>query len=176
MVRLIFHLALNGLDGQPMGTHAIAAHLNASGHCFRGKPFFHSNTDGILTREHYAGSYLDRTADDDGVSPSDEHAIIVPCPQIVEPDIVLRVAVRRAKAAPRVTPPRVTNSPILLTGLAHCGADGCASGLTTRTGKGGRYAYYTCNAKATAGPARCAGKPIRQEALDGIVLDTCSTG
>ena len=52
VVRLIFDLAVRGLDGQPMGTRAIAAHLNASGHRFHDRPFFHSAVVGILTREH----------------------------------------------------------------------------------------------------------------------------
>ncbi|WP_174279461.1 recombinase family protein [Sphingomonas bacterium] len=172
VVRLIFDLALRGLDGQPMGTRKIAEHLNANGYSLRGRPFHNSNVDGILTRDHYAGAYLDRTADDQGVTPSEQDAITVPCPQIIAPELIAQVAARRAKAAPRVTPPRVTNSPVLLTGLAHCGSDGCRSGLTIRTGKGGQYGYYTCNAKATAGAARCDGKPIRQDALDAIVLDT----
>lgn len=171
IVRMIYDLALTGLDGQPMGTRSIAAHLNASGYKFRGRAFFHSNVDGILTREHYAGSYLDRTANDAGITPSLEDCIVVPCPQIVPPDQIARVAATRAKAAPRITPPRVTMSPVLLTGLVRCGAPGCGSGLTIRTGKSGQYAYYACNAKMTAGAARCRSKAIRQDSLDRIVLD-----
>ena len=95
----------------------------------------------------------------------------MPCPQIIDPALVGRVAFQRAKAAPRVTPPRITNSPLVLTGIAHCGEKGCSAGLTIRTGKGGRYGYYTCNAKATAGAARCPSKPIRQDELGAVVLD-----
>ncbi len=43
IVRLIFNLALRGLDGQPMGTRSIAAFLNNSGYTLKGKPFRHSN-------------------------------------------------------------------------------------------------------------------------------------
>jgi hypothetical protein len=171
MVRLIFDLALHGVDGQRRGTRAIAAHLNANGYSLRGRRFHNSNVDGILTREHYAGSYLDRTADDESVTPSDEDAIVVPCPQIIEPDVMAQVAASRTKAAPRVTPPRITNSPVLLTGVARCNEGECDAGLTIRTGKGGRYAYYTCNAKASAGAERCGVKAIRQEELDRDVLD-----
>ena len=95
------------------------------------------------------------------VKPSEADAIRVPCPQIIDPALIGRVAFQRAKAAPRVAPPRITNSPVILTGIAHCGEKGCSSGLTIGTGKGGRYGYYTCNAKATAGAARCPSKPIR---------------
>ena len=48
----------------------------------------------------------------------------------------------------------------------------CRSGLTIRTSKCGQYAYHTCTAKATAGAGRCGGRPIRQDALDAVVLDT----
>ena len=40
--------------------------------------------------------------------------------------------------------------------------------MSIRTGKGGRYAYYTCNARLTAGAALCSSKPIRQEELDSV--------
>ena len=171
VVRLIHDLAEHGIAGTPMGTRSIAEHLNALGHTFRGRPFYHSNVDGILTREHYLGSYRDRTAGDDGAEPNEENAILIPCPQIVPVDQRARIVATRARAAPRVTPPRITNSPVLLTGLASCGHEGCGSGLAIRTGKGGRYSYYTCNAKLTAGAAACLSRPMRQEELDRIATD-----
>ncbi|WP_082472886.1 recombinase family protein [Sphingomonas sp. Leaf357] len=171
VIRLIYELADVGLTGRAMGTRAIAAHLNANGYTFRGKRFFHSNVDGILTREHYSGSYRDRTMDAKGVKPTEEEAIVIACPQIVAPDQIARVAAIRARAAPSVTPPRVTNSPVLLGGIATCGHPECGSGMVLRTGKGGAYRYYVCNRKATAGAATCPSKAIREAALDSIVLD-----
>ena len=171
IVRLIFELAAIGLTGRPMGTRAIAKHLNASGYLLRGKPFFHSNVDGILTREHYSGSYRDRTMDDKGVKPTEVEAILVTCPQIIAPEIIANVAAIRAKAAPAVTPPRLTSSPVLLGGIATCGHPECGSGMVLRTGKGGTYRYYVCNRKATAGAASCPSKAIREDALDKAVLD-----
>ena len=171
IVRLIYELATVGLTGRPMGTRAIAKHLNGNGYSLRGKPFFHSNVDGILTREHYSGSYRDRTVDDKGVKPIDAEAIVVACPQIIAPDLIANVAAIRAKAAPAVTPPRITNSPVLLGGIATCGHPECGSGMVLRTGKGGAYRYYVCNRKATAGAASCPSKAIREDMLDGIVLD-----
>lgn len=170
IVALIYDLARTGLHGTPMGTRAIAEHLNALGYRLRGRPFYHSNVDGILTRQHYAGYYLDRTADSAGRKPSIDDSIVVPCPQIVSPDIIAEVAARRARAAPRVTPPRVTNGPTLLTGILRCGAPDCAAGMTIRTGKSGQYVYYACNAKLTAGAGRCGTRAIRQDKLDAIVL------
>lgn len=97
--------------------------------------------------------------------------IVVECPKIIEPDVMARVAAIRAKAAPRVTAPRTTNSPVLLGGLAKCGHAGCDAGMVIRSGKGGQYRYYVCNNKATAGADICPGKSIREDALDSIVLD-----
>lgn len=171
VARLIYSLASVGLFGRPMGTRAIAKHLNDNGYTLRGRPFFHSNVDGILTREHYAGAYRDRTADAKGVKPSEANAIVVQCPQIIEPDLIARVAAIRARAAPAVTAPRITNSPVLLGGLAACGYPGCGAGMVIRSGKGGAYRYYVCNHKATAGAASCPSKSIREDALDQIVLD-----
>lgn len=171
VVRLIYELADVGLTGHPMGTRAVAKHLNANGYTLRGKPFYHSNVDGILTREHYAGSYRDRTVDAKGVKPTEGEAIVVACPQIVAPDLVARVAAIRARAAPSVTPPRITTSPVLLGGIATCGHPECGSGMVLRTGKGGAYRYYVCNRKATAGATSCPSKAIREDALDRIVLD-----
>ncbi|WP_269084329.1 zinc ribbon domain-containing protein, partial [Acetobacter tropicalis] len=41
-----------------------------------------------------------------------------------------------------MTAPRIVNGPCLLTGLAVCAT--CGGGMTLRTGKYGRYRYYTC--------------------------------
>ena len=170
IVRLIYDLALHGLDGQPMGTRSIQRHVNQQGYTLRGRPFRHSNVDGILTREHYVGRYFDRTCPDVDGKAKPEHAIEVPCPKIIEPEIAAAVAARRSAAAPKVTPPRVVNSPVLLTGICSCGAAGCGSGMIIRTGKGGRYSYYTCNRRAeAAGACRC--QPIRSDELDRIVVD-----
>jgi len=170
VVRLIFELSLRGHDGQPMGTRSIAAYLNNHGHKLRSAPFRHSNVDGILTRHHYSGTYYDRTSAEIDRKARPDEAITVACPQIISPDIIAAVAARRAKAAPSVTPPRITNSPVLLTGLLRCGHKGCNSGLTIRSGKNGAYRYYTCAAKAEAA-GNCSSKPIREDALDEMVLD-----
>ena len=169
IVRLIYELALRGVDGQPMGTRSIAVHLQREGHTLRGAPFRHSNLDSILKREHYSGRYWDRTSPIVDAKATIEDAIAVACPQIIEPEVAAAVAARRAASAPRVTPPRVVNSPTLLTGICHCGSPDCNAGLTIRSGKGGRYQYYTCNRRAEAADA-CRCKPIRTEELDAIVV------
>ena len=41
--------------------------------------------------------------------------------------------------------------------------------MTIRTGKGGRYRYYTCSAKAQQGPTACEGMTVPMEKLDDLV-------
>jgi hypothetical protein len=44
-------------------------------------------------------------------------------------------------------------------------------GMTIRTGKGGRYRYYTCNNRVNEGATSCKGRSIPMPVLDGIVLE-----
>jgi site-specific DNA recombinase len=41
--------------------------------------------------------------------------------------------------------------------------------MTLRTGKGGRYRYYTCSTKARQGETRCRGRIVPMEKLDTLV-------
>jgi site-specific DNA recombinase len=41
--------------------------------------------------------------------------------------------------------------------------------MTIRTGKGGRYRYYTCSTKAWQGPTACTGMTVPMEKLDALV-------
>lgn len=136
-MELIYELARVGINGQPMGTRAISEWLFNNGYKRRHKPFHHSALAGILQHPHYRGAYPDKTADDNGAPPLPEHYIWVPCPRIIEPSEAKEVAAIRAKAAPTKTPPRITNSRILLSSLSVCGG----KGLTIRTGKSGQYSY-----------------------------------
>ena len=76
-------------------------------------------------------------------------------------------ATSRSGARPR-DPPRVVNSPTLLTGLLACGA--CGAGMTLSTGKGGKYRYYTCNSRLNGGAEKCKSRSIPMDKLDRAVL------
>ncbi len=65
--------------------------------------------------------------------------------------------------------PRLVCNPTLLTGVARCGI--CGSGMTLRTGKGGRYRYYACAARIQKGATLCRGCAISMATLDSVVLD-----
>jgi site-specific DNA recombinase len=63
----------------------------------------------------------------------------------------------------------VVTGPILLTGIATCAS--CSGGMTLRTGKSGRYRYYTCATCAQQGKAACKGRSIPMEKLDRLVTE-----
>ncbi len=168
-VRLMFTLATVGDGNGAMGARAIAEWLNERGYTLAtGAKFNNSNVAGILGRTHYRGYYFDMTRDENGRPAPEDTWVRVECPQIISDETMDAVASLRATRRPTVTPPRVTNGPTLLTKVARCGL--CGEGMTIRTGKGGRYAYYSCNAKVSAGAARCACPHVRQERLDSVVI------
>lgn len=165
IVREIFDWADIGRGGR-----WIVKQLNEAGRTLRGARFANSNVAGILARAVYTGVYHDRTADDDGITPDVEDAIAVTCPPIITRDQFDRVAAMRATRNPRRMAPHVAAGTTLLTGVARCGMPGCSSGMTIRTGKGGRYTYYVCNDRVNRS-GTCACPSIRREKLDSLVLD-----
>ncbi len=61
----------------------------------------------------------------------------------------------------------MVSGPTLLTGICFCA--NCGGAMTLRTGKGGRYRYYTCSIKARQGETGCKGRSIPMEKLDNFV-------
>jgi hypothetical protein len=60
--------------------------------------------------------------------------------------------------SPALTAPRIVSGPTLLTGICFCAS--CGGAMTLRTGKSGRYRYYTCCTKARQGETGCKGRPV----------------
>src|SRR5690606_7446288 len=77
---------------------------------------------------------------------------------------------RKASRAPSIVPPRIVNSPTLLTGLLKCGC--CGASMTLATGKGGRYRYYKCNTRISKGNTLCDSRSFPMEKIDALVLNT----
>lgn len=169
VVRRIFELA-QGSRGPTLGVKAIAAQLNADRILFRGKAFHISNVHRILTSETYAGTHhFNKREAKTGALKSRDEWVAVEVPALVTREEFDRVQASLSMRNPRKTPPRVVSGPTLLTGLARCGT--CGSGMTIRTGKGGRYRYYVCAGCAQKGPTVCPGRSIGMAALDGMVLE-----
>ena len=71
--------------------------------------------------------------------------------------------------SPAMTVPRVVSGPTLLAGICFCA--GCGVAMTLRTGKSGRYRYYTCCTKARQGETGCNGRTVPMEKLDSVVAE-----
>ena len=168
IVRQIFDLAL-GIAGMPLGVKSIVNHLNAKGDRLRGKPFQISNVHRILTAKTYTGvhQFNRRTAKTGQLKAADDW-IAVNVPPILTTEIFEQVQSSLSARSPKRVPPRLVGNPTLLTGIATCGT--CGSGMTLRTGKGGRYRYYTCAGSAQKGKTVCPGRSISMPTLDNAVL------
>jgi len=170
-VRLIFRLfAVGNETSGPMGVKAIASWLNANGFTIRGSAFYTGTVHRILTAETYSGTHYYNQHDSRAqkARPRSEW-VALEVPAIIPRKEFGRVQARLQERRPATTPPRLTNSEVLLTGLARC--ESCGGALMLRTGKGGRYRYYACAAHRLKGIAAC-GTPIAipEPELDRLVL------
>ena len=169
VVRRIFDFAL-GSAGAPLGVKAIVNQLNGSGYRNRGRPFHISSVHRILTATTYMGVHqFNRREARSGQSKAPEEWIPLAVPQIITTDVFEQVEASLRSRSPKQVPPRVVGNPTLLTGIAKCGT--CGSGMTLRTGKSGRYRYYTCAGCAQKGKTICPGRSISMAALDGMILE-----
>ncbi len=156
IVRQIFKLFAEG-DGThgPMGVKDIASWLNArSFRNSQGNPFYTGTVHLILTRETYAGvhHYNRHDSRTRRERPKAEW-IAIAVPPIIPADQFERAQQRLYMRRPNMTAPRITNSPVLLTGLARC--QSCGGALMLSTGKSPKYRYYTCANHRLKGRTAC---------------------
>ena len=172
IVRRAFQLYLFG-DGKsgPMGVKDVTSALNAAGLKQRGgRPFRIQTVHLMLTRSTYVGVHYFNRRDSRTAKPrAREHWVAVEAPRIIDDAVFHAVQAQLNARAPMNTPPRLTKSDILLSGIARCGQ--CGAAMRSRTGKYGRYWYYACSRKADIGATACAGGAIPMQALDDIVTD-----
>ena len=170
-VRLAFNLALHG-DGTSgsMGVKAITSYLNANRIFTRdGGRWGIGTVHRMLTRPTYIGRHeFNKRGKTKQLNPI-EDVIAVEVPRIIDQVIFDLVQAQMKARNPKVTPPQVVGGPTLLTGLIHCAK--CGGAMTIRTGKGGRYRYYTCSTKARQGPTACDGMTVPMEKLDTLVAN-----
>ena len=174
-VRQLFRLYAEG-DGVsgPLGVKDTCKWLNERGYRTRlGVAFGVGPVHSILKNAGYATGkwpYGLRNART-GALNDPASVIEIDVPPIIPRELFDRVQARLATNNPKVTAPRVTNGPTLLTGLAVCAS--CGGGMTrTGTARGERsYAYYSCAGCQQKGKSVCKGRHIRMEKLDGAVID-----
>jgi site-specific DNA recombinase len=123
----------------------------------------------ILTRTTYVGRHeFNKRSKAKELKPASE-IVTVEVPPLIDQATFDAVQAHLRARNPRVTPARVVSGPTLLTGICFC-AD-CGGAMTLRTGKGGRYRYYTCSIKARQGETDCKGRSIPMEKLDSLVAE-----
>lgn len=173
VIKLIFRLYLDG-DGVsgPLGIKNIVSYLNDHGHTSpKGGKFHISYVGKILRDEVYVGrAWYNKFDTRAKVDRPKEEWIAVQVPPIISEEDFQRVATQLAARNPKKTPPRLVNSPVLLTGVVCCGS--CGRMMHRQSGKAGAYTYYRCSGKMRFG--ECDGGAsigISAPVLDRIVLD-----
>jgi hypothetical protein len=148
-----------------MGVKNITAHLNRQRIFTRdGGRWGIGQVHRILTRATYIGRHeFNKRSKSKELKPVSE-VITVAVPPLIDRVTFDAVQAHLRARNPKVTPARVVSGPTLLTGICFC-AD-CGGAMTLRTGKGGRYRYYTCSIRARQGETGCKGRSIRMEKLD----------
>ncbi len=170
IVRMAYDLYLNGYQGREMGCKEIAMHLTKKGLLMRGKPWRMQKAQIILSDTLYMGEYFTNIRDSKAnTNRSPVEWIKVNVPSIIDAATFERVRIRREARTPAKTPPRITNSPTLLTGLLKCS---CGASMTVATGKSGFYRYYKCTRRKSQGNDACASKNLPMESLNDLVLNS----
>lgn len=171
-VRLIFRLAWEG-DGTSgaMGVKSITKHLNAAGIRTRdGGRWGIDAVHKVLTRTTYVGRHRFNTKFWKTRERKPETEVVeMTVPPIIEVAEFEAVQALLKSRSPALTAPRIVSGPTLLTGICFCAA--CGMAMTLRTGKSGRYRYYTCSTKARQGETGCKGRTVPMEKLDTLVVD-----
>lgn len=171
-VRLIYRLARegNGSSGS-MGVKSIARHLNESGIRTRdGGRWGVDAVHKVLTRTTYIGHHRFNTKFWKTRERKPEADVVeMAVPPIIEAAEFETVQTLLKTRSPALTAPRIVSGPTLLTGICFCAA--CGRAMTLRTGKSGRYRYYTCSTKARQGETGCKGRTVPMEKLDNVVAE-----
>jgi DNA invertase Pin-like site-specific DNA recombinase len=171
-VRLIFRLAREG-DGSsgPMGVKSITKHLNEAGIRTRdGGRWGLGAVHKVLTRTTYIGRHrFNTTFWKTRERKPDAEVVEMAVPPIIEVAEFEAVQALLKTRSPALTAPRIVSGPTLLTGICFCAS--CGKAMTLRTGKGGRYRYYTCSTKARQGETGCPGRTLPMDKLDRVVAD-----
>lgn len=163
LVRKMFKLARTGDEGTgPMGVKAITSWLNDRGYRTRRRKMWGvSGVHRTLTNRSYTGTFIYHSGERNGVEiPLEIPALI----NEADFDAVQNILSIRN---PKKTPPRTITGDVLLTGILTC--PNCGSGMTTATGKSGRYRYYKCSQTIRVGKTGCPGRTVPMEGLDDIV-------
>jgi hypothetical protein len=154
-----------------MGVKSIAKHLNESGIRTRdGGRWGVDAVHKVLTRTTYIGRHRFNTKHWKTRERKAEAEVVeMAVPPIIDNAEFEAVQTLLKSRSPALSAPRVVSGPTLLTGICFCAA--CGGAMTLRTGKSGRYRYYTCCTKARQGETGCKGRTVPMEKLDSVVAE-----
>jgi DNA invertase Pin-like site-specific DNA recombinase len=173
VIRRIYDLYINGLNGHGVGMSQIAQYLNGRGMTRRGKQWRIQTVEIALSHPIYRGEYVFnlRSGKERKINPEDE-IIRHQVPAIVDDETYRLAASRRRARRPSATPARRLTSPHLLSGLLKCGSCGAGMVISSGTSKGGKvHAYYTCQTKLSRGSSACPSKRMPVTPLETLVLN-----
>ncbi len=170
IVKMVYDLYVNGYQGKVLGIKEIAKHLNDKGLLMRGNVWGIQKVHKLLSDTLYMGDYYFNVIDSKTQQkrPPTEW-VKTSIPVIIDAASFELVRRKRELRAPAKTPPRITSSPTLLTGLIKCGE--CGGSMTLVTGKSGRYKYYKCTTRQNKGNDACASGNLSMEKTDQQVLN-----
>ncbi len=162
VVRRIFSMALGGtsiLD--------VTKTLNADGVSSPdGKRWMKTTVHRILGNEAYTGTLVWGTTAKDNTPPVRVEDAF---PAIVSQQEFKKVQRLLKSKAPKVTHPRRTASPYLLSGLLTC--QSCGKALSAAEAKGGRYTYYVCHSLLKRGSGTCATPRLNAKQFERLIID-----
>ena len=170
IVRKIYDMYLDGINGLPQGIKAIATWLNEKGIFRREKHWTVNQVHRVLSNEVYIGNYVfnKKHPKEHRIKPESEWITVKVVPIILPERYALATANRTARS-PGQTSPAIIASKTLLVGLIKCGH--CGAGMSLMTGKGGRYRYYKCKTRMTKANNFCDCPNIRKESIEKAVID-----
>lgn len=170
IVKMIYHLYLNGDQGKTVGVKQIAVYLNERGILMRGALWRSQKVQSIIADTLYMGDFYFNVIDSKtGEKRPPSEWVKTSIPAIINPHQFEQVRLKRESRLPSNSNPRALTSPCLLTGLLKCGH--CGNALTLATGKGGRYRYYKCTNRKNKGNVACDSKNHPMEKVDQIILN-----
>ena len=172
VIRRMFDLYVNGLDGERIGIKRLTGVLNREGSLYRGGvQWSKQRVQERLSDPLYIGQYFfNKRSGKTGRLKDREEWILVPVEPVVDVELFEQAERLRRKRAPTVeTPPSVVGSKVLLTGLLVCGR--CGARMSRETAKGGAYQYYNCANYLRKGRGVCEGNRVPVEDLERQILD-----
>lgn len=175
VVRKIYDLYLHGDEQHPSyGVKAIVSYLNTNGVRLRGRMFSVAIVHTILTKQTYAGKhFFNRTDSRTKQRKPVSEWVAVDVPAVIDEEQFNLVQGLLKARNPKKVAPRTVSGPTLLAGIARCSH--CGEPMILRTGKSGRYRYYTCNRQARLGKSACRGESVRLDQLDRAVTTLLSS-